>query len=116
MPNSGQLRRRLRFEAHSANEDGDRTGPGVDRLFMARAADSWLPGTEAIEAARLEGKQPVAFVMHSTRATRALTTDCWAVDTNDETQVYDIKSIEPMDVRNQWIKVTAVKRGGGTVG
>lgn len=114
MTAAGQLRERFRFEAKTADENGDRVGPDWEPLFFARAQVQYKPGNEVLLAQRLEGEQPVSIVIASSRASRALTTDCRAVD-HRTGQVWNIKSVM-LDERRRWITILAVSRGGGTVG
>jgi head-tail adaptor len=110
---AGQLRERIRFEAHGPDANGDPLGPWIE-IFACSARIQSLRGTEVVLAQRLEGEQPVLISIHSSRAARALTTDCQAV--NDRTgQVYNIKAITP-DERKMWLDVLAIAKAGGAVG
>jgi hypothetical protein len=111
---AGQLRERFRFEVLAADANGDRVGPDWEVLLFARARLQYLHGSEAVMAARLEGEQPVIITVHSSAASRAVTTACRAV--NHRTgQIYNIKGVE-LDEARAWVDVTAVSKAGGTVG
>lgn len=81
LPGAGELRHRLAFDSRTAIDDGfgNTEGAGGWReRFKAWAALRPRGGSEAVVAARLEGRNLVGAYVHSTPSTRQITAD-WRV-------------------------------------
>lgn len=78
MPGAGDLRNRIRFEMRGLDDNGDALGAWEEHSTVwARVI--WLRGAETAIAGRLEGKQPVAIVIRTSRQAREITTAFRAV-------------------------------------
>lgn len=113
MPSAGQLRDRVRFEARSLDENGDRTG-----AWGAEAADSitvWaqlvtLRGGEGVMDARLQGRQPIVVVVRATPRSRTIDATWRIVDQRTDA-VYAISAVNPAP-RRDFIEFLAQAEGG----
>lgn len=66
--------------------------------FTSRAHYRFLRGSEAVVAARLQGKQPVVVTVRSNEKTRAITPEWRMRDARSDT-VYNIRTAIPTDDR-----------------
>lgn len=109
MPQSGDLRERVRFEKRGGTDDGfGNTVPGPwEEQFTRSAQFIMKPGSEAVLAARLQGQQPLTMIVRFDGSTRAITPDWRAVDGRTGA-VYAIKAAEDMDRRRAWITLVCV--------
>lgn len=73
MPGAGELNARWTFQQRSETVNGDRQGPWEDG-FTVWAKVTWLRGTEAVMADRLEGRQPVVITVRDSAQARAIGT------------------------------------------
>lgn len=105
----GQLRERVRFEARSAETD-DYDNP-ITGEFAARFERPALylmrPGSEAVLAARLTGRQPVSIVVRLDSQTRTITDEWRAVDVRDGTVWSIIAPPADLDRSRAWLTITA---------
>lgn len=111
MPEAGDLRDRITFEARGEDANGDPLGPWAPR-FTVWAQMVWLRGSEAALQQRLEGKQPVAIVVRASSQTRGITTAWRAVNARNADQKFNITSVSPAKEPG-FIDVLAVM-GGAT--
>lgn len=93
---SGDLRYRLTFAERNSIEDdyGNVTTGWVDRFTVAANIIARF-GSEAVEAARLSGRQPVTIRVRKSPDTRKVTTDWKATD--QEGHEYNIRTaVDPL--------------------
>lgn len=99
MPGAGRLSERIAFDAVTTAADGyGGTIEGFAEQFVVWAGRKFLRGGEGVQAARLEGRQPVILTIRASSQTRVITTDWRARDTRSAT-VYNIRSVEPSEDR-----------------
>lgn len=79
----------------------------VPTTFTARAHFRYLRGGEAVQAARLQGKQPVVVTVRRSSQTLKITTDARMRDARTG-DIYNIRAIVPTDDR-QFLEITAEK-------
>lgn len=98
MPGAGKLDNRIRFDARGLDDNGDPLGDWVDGSTVW-AEVKWLRGGEDIVSQRIQGKQPVAFVVRASATTRAITTAYRAVAISGRhvqaDQVFNITAVSP---------------------
>lgn len=102
---SGQLFNLISFEIMQEVEDGH---GGFDLLpvtFETRANIRYLRGGETVQAARLQGKQPVVVTVRRSSKTMQVNTDTVMRDARTGT-VYNIRAVVPTEDR-QFIEITA---------
>ena len=96
---AGSLYERVAFDAPTYTPDGsggqDRTW---EQQFDCRAHFRWLRSGEAVQAARLDGRQPVVTTIRASAASRQITSD-WRMRDARTGTVYNIRSIVPTDDR-----------------
>ncbi len=107
---AGDLNWRLRFEAPTFSSDG---GGGVHAGFAARFT-CWAGmfnagGSEAVQAARLEGRSLARLRIRASAAARAVTTDWRAVDTRTGA-VWNIREVDDITEARGFI-LLAVEKG-----
>lgn len=115
---SGQLYERVAFDDRAMVSDGEGNAEGeFAQVFECRAGFTYLRGTEAVIAARLEGKQPVVVRVRRNSKTEQIDTDwqmrnlrdgAWAGESGAEYwsgPVYAVQSVIPT-IDRQWIDVT----------
>jgi SPP1 family predicted phage head-tail adaptor len=99
MSQASRLFESIAFDAVTSSPDGyGGTIEGFAEQFIVRAARKFLRGGEGVQAARLEGKQPVVLTIRASSQSRTITTDWRARDTRSAT-VYNIRSVEPSENR-----------------
>lgn len=86
------------------------------KQFETKAAISYRQGSETVQAARLQGKQPAFLTIRNFQAARQITTDWCCCDIrgtrfDDETgafdgQVYNIRAIYVDPFNRQYIRLT----------
>jgi len=106
---AGALRERLKAQSRPAGDDGfgipvPGSGPFTTQ-FSVSANLRPLRGTEAVQAARLEGRQPFVCTVRNTAQTRQITTAWQLVDTRDTSRVFAVTSppADP-DGKNAWLE------------
>lgn len=107
MTTPGQLDQRITFRSrgpHVGPDDGNTEGEFADR-FTLNARRQFLRGSETVQAARLEGRQPVLFSVYASSLSRQITTDWQARDARTG-QVFAIKAVNPTEDR-AWIEILA---------
>lgn len=96
---SGNLKHRFRFEQRSDVDDGYGNTKGAwVAVFTYAAGRRFLRGGETVQAARLEGRQPVVLTIRSSAASRAVTTDWRCVDARTG-EIYNIRTVNPTEDR-----------------
>lgn len=115
MIGAGALRDRYTFQTRGPDlvRDGlDQRGDwGGDLTVWASTRP--LVGSEAVQAERLQGKQPAVITVRASSATKAIDNSWRAVDARDASQVYDILSAVPSaDLAT--IDILAVRQAGQT--
>jgi SPP1 family predicted phage head-tail adaptor len=109
MPNSGDLRDRMRFEkrASTTDEYGNQSAGDFEAQFTRWAQIMPLRGSEQVIASRLEGVQPVTVRVRWDAQTGGITTDWRAVDARSG-RVYAIKTAADPDRRRRWMEMLCV--------
>jgi head-tail adaptor len=94
---AGDLRYRVKFSERDAIADDGYGNPStgwIDRFTVHANITPARPGSEAVDAARLAGRQPVTITVRKSPDTVLITTDWKATDTNGAE--YNIRSaIDP---------------------
>lgn len=91
---AGKLRDRVTFGSRSIVDDGygnEVSGPFEDH-FTVWAGITYLRGSEAVIAARLEGRQPAVVRVRTSRQSRQITTD-WQMRNERDGVIYAVRSI-----------------------
>ncbi|UHD44916.1 phage head closure protein [Aureimonas altamirensis] len=85
-----KLRERVTFAARAVVDDGygNETGGWADQ-FTVWAGITYLRGSEAVIASRLEGKQPAVIRVRVSPQTRVITAD-WRVTDTRTGEIYNI--------------------------
>ncbi|GGD30797.1 head-tail adaptor protein [Aureimonas glaciei] len=97
---AGQLRERFAFDGPTEVDDGyGGVVAGFGEQFSVAARRQYLRGGEAVQAARLQGKQPVILTVRRSSQTEAITTQWRARDARTG-EVFNIRSIEPSEDRS----------------
>ncbi|MFG1454570.1 head-tail adaptor protein [Xanthobacter sp. V2C-8] len=110
MTTSGQLNRRLSFQARAALPGGDGAG-NFEAAWVARFTVSARVqprfGGEAVLSSRLTGTQPVTITVRRSTATRRIAADWRAIDARDGT-IYAITSpaMDPAE-DGAWLEMMA---------
>lgn len=108
MPQAGDLREVVRFEARIEAEDNYGNSVAAFEAQFSRAAMYLMkPGSEAMQAARLQSQQPVNMIVRFDPQTRTITPEWRAVDERTGV-VYAIRAVEDMDRRRQWLTLVCV--------
>lgn len=102
---AGALREAVAFDSPTAMADGfGGQTEGWTEEFLTRARFRYLRGGETVQAARLEGRQPVVVTIRACADARAITT-AWRMRDTRRGEVYNIRSIVPTDDR-QFMELT----------
>lgn len=93
MIGAGDLRHRVRFDSPTQAPDGyGGVEVGWTEEGEARAHFRWLRGGETVQAARLEGRQPVVVTLWASEAARRIT-PAWRMTDMRTGEVYNIRSV-----------------------
>lgn len=108
---AGSLRYRITFAERDTVQDeyGNPSTGWVDR-FTVSANITAKVGTEAVEAARLAGRQPVILTVRRSADTRLVTTDWKATELDSGTEFNIRTAIDPFIGDSQhghWIEMIA---------
>ena len=101
--NAGRLSNRLRFQSQAQtvmDEYGNATGAWTD-AFTVWAEMLTKPGSEAVMAARLDGRQPVSARVRLSPATQNIGTDWRAI--GEDGTVYNVRAAAPDLVTRAWV-------------
>jgi SPP1 family predicted phage head-tail adaptor len=105
MPQAGQLKDRITFQARSNVSDdygNEVTGPWTDQ-FTVSARVTASPGRETVTAQRLQGINPVDVWVRWSSQTAQIQTEWRAVDARDPSRVFAILSVtDPEEYRRQF--------------
>lgn len=102
---AGQLIERIAFDQRSVVDDGygnTVSGPFVEQ-FQQRAGYIYLRGNEAVEASRLEGRQPLILRTRNSPQAQQVTTDWQARDVRKGT-LFNIQTITTDNTR-EWLEM-----------
>ncbi|WP_192798929.1 head-tail adaptor protein [Brucella anthropi] len=102
---SGQLFHSVAFDKPARRPDGQGGFSGWDEIATVRANIRNLRGGETVQAARLQGRQPVVVTVRNAGVTRMITTDCRMRDLRNG-DIYNIRAIVVVESR-QFIEITA---------
>jgi head-tail adaptor len=106
MMTSGALYERVAFDAPVAQTNGyGGVLQGWQEAFETRAKYQFLRGGETVQAARLQGRQPVVVTIRN-NSTAAMITPAWRMRDTRTGDVYNVRSIVRSDDR-QWLELTA---------
>jgi head-tail adaptor len=113
---AGALRDRLHFQRRATADDGFGNqvpgGGAFATQFTLRAALVPRTGSEAVTAARLEGRQPYVVTVRHSPVLEDVTVAWRLVDANNANRVFNIASppADP-DGRRAWVEFLAVESG-----
>ena len=103
MPSAGDLVERVSFQRRqSVSDDYGNEHAAFQPVFERRAMFIMKPGSEAVLAARLEGRQPVTIIVRFDSETRDVTPDWRIVDLRSG-KAYAVRAGEDMDRKRQWM-------------
>jgi head-tail adaptor len=104
--NAGQLREKVAFDERIMIDDGYGNMEGYfGEVFQCRAGFTFLRGSEAVIASRLEAKQPVVVRVRESTQSRRIQPD-WSIRDLNTGESYAVRSVAPTPDR-QWIDVLA---------
>lgn len=119
MPGAGDLRDRYRFEptAPGAIVGGLNRQAGFTQegSYTCAASTTYLKGSDAVQAARLQGDQPAVLTIRTSTVARTIDQTWRAVDTRNPARVLEITSAAPNADRG-FIDMLAVQRRGNPNG
>lgn len=106
---AGDLRDRVRFQKRIAASDGFGNEEAAWQDQFTRAAGlKFRAGTEAVQSARLAGRQPVSITIRSDSQSRLIETDWRAINARSG-QVYNIRAVMDPEAdtprRGAWIEL-----------
>ncbi|MBB5702143.1 hypothetical protein FHS76_002018 [Ochrobactrum daejeonense] len=101
----GDLNQAVAFDIMTSQPDGQGGYNQVPETITTRAHFRFLRGGETVQAARLNGKQPVVATIRRNERTRLIKTDTVMRDTRTGTK-YNIRAVVPTDDR-KFLEVTA---------
>lgn len=102
MPSAGDLRERVEFQEPTQQSDEyGNTVRGLTPRFERAALYLMRPGSEAVTAARLEGRQPVTVIVRFDAQTRTVS-PAWRLRDVRTGAIYLIKAAEDMDRKRAW--------------
>ena len=102
---SGQLHHSVTFSIITEAPDGHGGFDLVKDDFTTRAHFRFLRGSETVQAARLQGKQPVVVTVRRNSKTAQITTDTAMRDARTGTE-YNIRAVVQTEDR-QFVEITA---------
>ncbi|WAP67227.1 head-tail adaptor protein [Jiella pelagia] len=99
MAEAGLLNERIAFDEKVATQgEGGGTVSGFAEQFVVAARRRYLRGGEGVQAARLEGRQPVVLTIRRSSQSQGITPEWRARDARSGV-VYEIRSVEPSEDR-----------------
>ena len=101
---SGFLRESVTFDQPTFDSDGVQTGWSVS-VYACRAGFRYLRGSEAVMAARLDGRQPIVATIRRSPAADTIAPD-WVMKDARRGTTYNIRTVILSDDR-RWIEITA---------
>ncbi|RJP54316.1 MAG: head-tail adaptor protein [Anaerolineaceae bacterium] len=97
MPTAGELDCRFTFQKRQTTA-GDGYGnfqADWQTQFTVWTKRIFVRGGEQVIAARLEGRQPGVLTVRASPDTRLISTDWRAVNAEDATEIWNIRSVQP---------------------
>lgn len=108
--NAGELTRRVTFQQRGLDANSDRLGPLAPAVTRSARIQP-LKGSEAVQASRMAGLQPVIITIYRDSLTKLIDDSYEAVDARDSSIAWDITSaIITEDLA--WVEILAVQRKG----
>lgn len=102
MPTAGEIDCRFKYQKRTQQADGyGNFQGGWQTQFTLWTQRSFLRGGETVMAARLQGRQPGILKIRSSPEANQITTDWRAVNVDDETEVWNIRSVQPSNRRDE---------------
>ncbi|MCD1620744.1 head-tail adaptor protein [Salipiger manganoxidans] len=101
---AGNLRDRFAFDGPVYDARGVQVGMQPD-LLICNGNVRYLRGGESVQAARLDGKQPVVVTIRRSSVADSITTDWVMRDVRGGTR-YNVRAVVPT-VDRQWLEITA---------
>ena len=102
MASAGLLHERIAFdEVVETQGEGGGTVSGFQERFVVWARRRYLRGGEGVQAARLEGKQPLILTIRRSSQSQRITSEWRARDVRSGV-VYEIRSVEPTEDRRDF--------------
>jgi SPP1 family predicted phage head-tail adaptor len=113
---AGALRNRLTFQSRGQEADGwggepKAAGAFVDR-FTVWAAMKPLHGSEAVQAARLTGRQPYIVTVRQSSDTRQIKTGWRIEDARQPGRYLNITALSDPDGQRAWLEILATEGEG----
>ncbi|WP_370281558.1 head-tail adaptor protein [Pseudooceanicola sp.] len=102
--NGRELVDRLVFDAPSYDAAGSQVG-WTPSAYVCRGKIRYLRGGETVQAARLDGKQPVVVTIRRSDDAQAIDTD-WIMRDARGGEKYNIRAVVPTEDR-RWLEITA---------
>lgn len=102
--NGRELVDRLVFDAPSYDAAGSQDG-WTPSAYECRGKIRYLRGGETVQAARLDGKQPVVVTIRKSDDAEAIDTD-WIMRDPRRDEKYNIRAVVPTEDR-RWLEITA---------
>lgn len=106
---AGQLQRRVTFSARSEVDDGygNTTGSWTDQFTVWARVKPLKGGDEAVQASRLQGRQPVVITVRVTPKTSLITPEWKATDADSGVEYALTAPPANMDEDNQFFDILA---------
>jgi head-tail adaptor len=109
MPGGGDLYAKVSFEKLTTGSDGaGGTTTGWGEQFIVRAGYFNAGGSEAVMAARLEGRALMRVRVRASAQTRQITTD-WRMRDERSDDVWNIREVDPVSEGRGWIVLRCEK-------
>ena len=99
---AGVFNCQMEFQKRSLDETGDGAGNfegDFETVFTEWVRRTFLRGGETVMAARLSGRQPAILRVRATVETREITTDWRLVNSENEVEIWNVRSVEPSEDR-----------------
>lgn len=113
MPGGGDLYSKVAFEKQTTGSDGaGGTTSTWQEQFAVRAGFFNAGGSEAVMAARLEGRTLARVRVRSSSETRQVTTD-WRMRDARTGQIWNIREVDPITGARGWV-ILRVEQGVAT--
>lgn len=85
---------------------GTETGWDETSALLARAHFRWLRGGETVQAARLQGRQPVVVTIRNHEAARTITSG-WRMRDLTTGEAFNVRTAPVMTDDRMWLEITA---------
>lgn len=107
----GAMVEKITFDAPSYDDDGVQDG-WTEGAYTCRAHFRYLRGGETVQAARLDGRQPVVMTIRWSAVADTITSD-WKVRDARRGTVYNVSAPPVLTDDRKWLEITA--ESGGAV-